>query len=639
MSGIAGIVRFDRAVDAAELTAMLRAMATRGPDRRAFACMGGAGFGHALLATTPEALAEQQPWRHDETGCLVVSDSRLDNRPQLLRALGIERPADQVGDGELLHAAWHRWGEDLPDHLRGDFAFAIWSPRQGELFLARDPMGVRPLAFHFSPGRLFVFGSTAEVVLAHVEVPDALDEGRVADALLGETEGIDEVCTFFAAITRIPPAHWLRVRNGRLERRRYWRPIGEHEPTDLPLTEGEWVEAQRERLDIAVRQRLRSHRPVGSMLSGGLDSSTVVALAGAAGRSAGKAPFPVFSAINSADADCRETLAIHRVVAHVGCEPKFVDLQEFKSGDSRALRLWDEAGEPFDSTMALVAALYEAAESDGVASLMDGLPADNLYVTGNQARRLFAKGDWIGAWRTAVAQWSAPEVRHPALHALRVMAGCIMPPRMHAMRDGLAAAREYRRLIHASPVDRAFAERIGLAGRYRRYRRTIGGSHQWHASGEALSSMTAPYITAAIERYNRLASLYGVEPRHPFADRDLVEFQAWVPIHLRHRAGHRKWVLRKAAESLLPDDVAWRRDKSHLGRDFTLALVQANLATRGIAADSLAQGWLDLPKMKANSGDIHASLAAGVPTALMAGFWWSRMRAGPMREPPMQGGA
>src|SRR5690606_26725276 len=126
MSGIAGVIRFGGAVAAPELEAMLQPMVARGPDRQAIGCFGAAGFGQALLATTAEAMTEFQPWRHPDSGCIVVSDSRLDNRPQLLRQLGIDRRPDTVGDGELLHAAWQRWGEHCADRLRGDFAFALW---------------------------------------------------------------------------------------------------------------------------------------------------------------------------------------------------------------------------------------------------------------------------------------------------------------------------------------------------------------------------------------------------------------------------------------------------------------------------------------------------------------------------------
>ena len=636
MSGIAGVIRFDGKVSQYELEAMLHVMARRGPDHQSNWCEGNAGFGQALLATTPEALVERQPWVHPESGCVVISDSRLDNRPELLRELGITRPADVVGDGELLHAAWMRWAEGCADRLRGDFAFVIWNPAVRELFIARDPMGVRPFLFHFNPGCLFVFASSTEAVLAQGDVPMDIDEGRIADALIGETEGIDQTCTFYTAVQRLPPAHWMRLRDGVLSQQRYWRPVGDR-PADLPRNEMEWIDAQREQLDRAVRLRLRSHRPVGSMLSGGLDSSSVVALAGTACAADGQSPFPVFSATNSADLDCPETRAIRAVVAHVRCAPVFVDLPEFERSQARAHQLWEEAGEPFDGSMPLLAALCEVAANQGVASMMDGVPADNLYTTGRQAKYLFDQGRWQDAWQAAVTQWQLPWIRYPRLNAMRVMAGCLAPAPVHRLRERLAEARAYSELLDASLISREFARQTGLRQRYSRYRRTIGGSHQWHESGEALSSLAAPYITAGLERYNRVASLYGIEPRPPFADRDLIEFQAWMPIALRTRDGHLKWVLREAMDQRLPSEVVWRRDKHHIGSLFNRALFQRVHAAGKFPLDPLEGGWLDGQRITEAGRRSDSAMSGDMPAAVRTLLWWNKAKHRTSMKPNSNG--
>lgn len=627
MSGIAGVVRFHGAATASELEAMLRAMARRGPDRQTLLCAGNAGFGQALLATTREASAERQPWVHPESGCVVVSDSRLDNRPQLLRELGIGRTADEVGDGELLHAAWQRWREGCANRLRGDFAFAIWNPAARELFIARDPMGVRPFLFHFSPGRLFVFASSIEAMLAQGEVPADIDEGRIADALIGETEGIDQTCTFFTAVQRLPPAHWAQLRDGVVSQQRYWRPVGDR-PDGLPRSEGEWIEAQRERLDGAVRLRLRSHRPVGSMLSGGLDSSSAVALASAACATDGRAPFPVFSAINSADPECFETRHIHAVIAHVRCAPTLVDLPEFERADSAAQAWWHEAGEPFDGGISLVASLYAAAAKQGVASLMDGVPGDNLFATGRYAKRLWDQGRRREAWEAAVTQWTVPGVDHPRLHALRVMVGCLVPGSVHALRRRRVDARDYRALVRESLISDELVRRVDLWSRYRRYRQTIVDSHQWHESEQALSSLAAPYITAGLERYNRVASLFGIEPRPPFADRDLIEFQAWMPLPLRIRDGHMKWVLRQAMAGWLPDEVRWRQDKSHMGWRFSRATLRHARASGSVPEQPPVSDWLDAKRL----GDAWLQQEDKASEALLAAvqtlLWRNGVRLG-----------
>lgn len=629
MSGIAGVVRFEGAVATSNLEAMLRPMANRGPDRQTLLCEGHAGFGQALLATTLEAVVERQPWRHPDSGCIVVSDSRLDNRPELLRELGIDRHVDEVGDGELLHAAWQRWREGCADRLRGDFAFAIWHPGRHELFIARDPMGVRPLLFHFKPGHLLVFASCTEAVLAQGEVPHDLDEGRIADALIGESEGINQTCTFYTAIQRLPPAHWMLLRDGKLTQQRYWRPITEGRPSGLPSTNAEWIEAQRERLDRAVRLRLRSHLPVGSMLSGGLDSSSVVALASAACTTNKQAPFPVFSAINSSDPECSETHHIRAVIERARCSPVLIDLPEFERTRKPGPAWWDKGVEPFDSPMTLVAELYRAARDRGVVSLMDGLPADNLYTTGRHVQQLFRRGRWHEAWQAAMAQSAMAGAGNQRLQALKVMVGCVAPAPVHALRDRLQDRRDYRQLLQDSLISSEFAKHTQLWSRYRHYSRSIGGSHQWHTSGEALSCMTAPYISAAVERYNRVASLFGVEPRPPFADRELIEFQAWMPLPLRTRDGHLKWVLRQAMARDLPDTVTWRRDKSHIGWRFSLAQLRHHPLSRADLDTPPISGWLDQQRVAAAGQPTDPDADMGALNIAAALLRWQRNRSTP----------
>lgn len=625
MSGIAGQVQLNGApVEPESMLRMLATMRRRGPDRQTVHCDGNVGFAQALLATTPEAVAECQPWVHPGSRCVVVSDSRLDERPQLLRELGIIRPADELGDGELLHAAWQRWGTDCANRLRGDFAFVIWNPEQQMLYCARDPMGVRPFVFHFVAGQRFVFGSSTEAVLAQEEVPAEIDEGRIADALFGETEGIDLTTTFYRAVQKLPPASWLLIRgSGAIVQQRYWQPVGDR-PAGLPCSMEEWVEAQREQLDRAVQRRLRSHRPVGSMLSGGLDSSSVVALASAACTSNGLPAFPIFSATNIADSTCAETRSIRAMLSQRHCRATLVDIASIEQLQPD---LWEVCSEPFDGSISLAAQLYHAAAAQGVVSLMDGVPADNLFATGRQAQRLFDQGRFGDAWRAALAQWSLPGVLSPRWLALRVMAGCLAPKAIHNLRDLLSEAAEYRALQASSLASPELTRRVDMRGRYRRYRSSVRNSHQWHPTDEALSSMAAPYITAGLERFNRVASLFGVEPRPPFADRDLIEFQAWVPIALRIRDGHAKWILRQAMRQMLPDDVAWRTDKSHIGWAFNRTSLVWHLAkVDACRPEPEAAHWVDAARLLTECQMPQGASAAGLSAALRL-LAWSRNRA------------
>ncbi|RYD64256.1 MAG: hypothetical protein EOP84_32900, partial [Verrucomicrobiaceae bacterium] len=162
-----------------------------------------------------------------------------------------------------------------------------------------------------------------------------------------------------------------------------------------------------------------------------------------------------------------------------------------------------------------------------------------------------------------------------------------------------------------------------LWARFRRYRETIGSSHQWNESDDALSSLAAPYITAGLERYNRVASLFSIEPRPPFADRDLIEFQSWMPLALRMRDGHMKWVLRQAMEGWLPDEVRWRQDKSHMGWLFNRAGLRHGKAASALRTAARFSEWLNTERLAAAwlqpEGDSSDAQLAAVRMFIWAG--------------------
>ena len=573
MSGIAGIIRLDGApVAIADIESMLAPMQRRGPDRKRATCVGNAGFGQALLATTPEALAEPQPWVHPDSGCMVVSDSRLDNRPQLLEALGLDpRQVDRVGDGELLHAAYQRWGAGCADRLLGDFAFAIWDPRQQILLCGRDIMGVRPLYFHHAPGRLFVFASDTDALLALPEVPCRVNEGRIADALVQELEGIDRTSTFFLDIARLPPARTLLLAAGHVTQEEYWNPL-RTPPDPMPTSEGEWTRVVREHLSSAVRLRLRGSCRVGSMVSGGLDSSSVAALGQEILTAEGRGRLATFSAINSAG-ECAETDAVRSMLDAFDFEATTIDLQALDAVLPAIRAQLAELREPFDGSMSLISAVYASAGARRVRCILDGMPADTLYTAGFHFQALARRGRLGQAWREARDLHRNDGVARPGLRAWQTLVGAFAPGwvrrRWEARGDRALFASE---LLLPSFIAPGLVHRVGLWERFQTYRADMANTRLTDAGGHAQSVMTAAYTTAAIERYNRVASFHGIEPRHPFLDRRVIELHAWLPVELRLREGRYKWVLREAMRDLLPADVAWRRGKEHLGYMFNRAV-------------------------------------------------------------------
>src|SRR5881296_3903808 len=218
VSGIAGLWRLDgRPGEPAELDGMLARLAHRGPDGTGAWREGRVALGHGMLHTTPESLREQQPLVGTRGDLVLVADARVDNRAELCSLL--PAPSDAT-DAELILAAYERWGEACPEHLLGDFAFAIWDGRTQRLFCARDHFGVKPFYYHHRPGRLFALASEIKGLLVLPDVPRRLNETRVADYLVPLLE--DKEITFYEEIVRLPPAHHMTVSRDGVRIERYW---------------------------------------------------------------------------------------------------------------------------------------------------------------------------------------------------------------------------------------------------------------------------------------------------------------------------------------------------------------------------------------------------------------------------------
>ncbi len=276
MSAIVGIYYLDnRPVNSLHLDHMLKSLAHRGPDGAEAWQEGPIGLGHGRLWTTPESVQEKLPLVNKTGDFILTADARIDNRNELIAALEVtDRPSHEITDGELILRAYERWGEYCPEKLLGDFAFALWDRRRQVLFCARDPFGVKPFYYYHSD-RIFAFASEIKALLCLPEVPRRLNEVRVADYLLSILE--DKVITFYWEIFRLPPGHGMTVGRERVLIRSYWS----LDPTYAIRYDSneEYAEAFHDLFREAVCCRLRSAFPIGSTLSGGLDSSSVVCMA------------------------------------------------------------------------------------------------------------------------------------------------------------------------------------------------------------------------------------------------------------------------------------------------------------------------------------------------------------------------
>jgi asparagine synthetase B (glutamine-hydrolysing) len=191
------------------------------------------------------------------------------------------------------------------------------------------------------------------------------------------------------------------------------------------------------------------------------------------------------------------------------------------------------------------------------------------------------------------------------LHAASTLLTAWLPESWGQGRRNRQEGRAYLQdLLAPSLIDPDFTERVDLRQRYRRLCQNMADTYCWSADGAGQSCAGVAYLSAALERYERVAAHFGVEPRPPFTDRELIEFQAWVPWHLRVRDGRQKWILRQAMAGRLPESVAWRRGKEHIGWKFHCAFMRCE-------PDLLASSWQSLSlRGRLHPGGLDATRAA-----------------------------
>ncbi len=596
MSAIVGVCFFDgRPVDRDELARMTDRLAHRGPDGAGTWAEGSVGLGNCLLWTTTESRNERLP-RTDASGDLAITaDARIDNRDDLIAALGLtDRQPESPTDGDLILAAYERWGEDCVAHLVGDFAFTIWDGRRQALFCARDHLGVKPFYYHRSD-RLFAFASEIKALFCLPDVPRRLDEVRVGDYLVPMLE--DKAVTFYRDILRLPPAQAMTVSEAGARIRRYWQ-LDPGQEIRLGSDEA-YAEAFREQFTEAVRCRLRSAFPVGSLLSGGLDSSSIVCTAHHLRAQNGSRPLHTFSAIFDDVRECDERPFINAVLAQARCEPHFMRADRLSPLTDVDRVFWCQ-DEPFYAPNLFIHwGLYRAATRADVRILLDGLDGDTTVSHGfAYLTELARAGRWLKVAKNIRdvtrkgKQPSWPVVRHRIL-------GPLAPPLLR--RSWRFLNRPSRSALSRNPTIRAdFARRIGLEERFRAFQ----GERPRPALAERedhYRRLMSGFVPFYLEVADKAAAMFSLEPRYPFFDKRLVEFSFALPAEQKLARGWTRLILRRAMQGILPPEVQWRGNKSNLSANFRrgFATTDKHCVEKAIQRDSSPiAAYVDLPALR-----------------------------------------
>ena len=546
MCGIGGTV--GRRPDPALLERMAATMVKRGPDGQGIWTDDRAGLAATRLAIIDLHERSNQPL-HLGPLHLAFNGEIYNYRELKEELLGLGHAFETEGDAEVLLHAWAEWGEGALERFNGMFALAIWDAEQGALTLACDPFGEKPLYFSRAGGGL-VFASEVKAL----EVQARADESALARYVARGVMPVPPTC-FFEGIERLPGSHLLRWSEDGTELRRYWRP----RPVDVPAAYDDAVAELRELLLDSIRLRLRSDVPVGTSLSGGIDSSSVVMLsaelAGDHRRHAFTARFPGYERDEWHYA--REVAERAGVVEHHAIEPTAEDAV----ADLQQLVLDHE--EPVASLSVYAQwRVMRAAREAGVTVLLDGQGGDELF----------------GGYPIA----SGFAVRSRGI-AATVREAAASPGRAATVAKSLAvdhlpgpARRAYFR-FSASPY--------AVSGFEDGDQRDLGGADPLRR--ELLRESFATSLPALLRYADRSSMAHSREVRLPFLDRRIAELAFSLPPEFLYEDGTTKRIVRDAGRGLVPDDILARRDK--------------------VGYEPPQRAWLEHPAFRELAGDVLVS--------------------------------
>ncbi|MFI6317625.1 asparagine synthase (glutamine-hydrolyzing) [Nonomuraea sp. NPDC050556] len=568
MCGLAGVVdlRGHGPEGDAELALkpMVETLACRGPDAQTSWIDGPAALGHTRLAVV-DLEGGRQPVVHEHDGrpvAALVFTGEIYNHHALRRELAAEGFAFATrSDSEVVLKAYLAWGLDAVTRLEGMFAFAIWDVRLRRLLLARDRLGVKPLYFRHTRD-VVAFGSEPKAVLAHPGSRTELDLNGLRELLLSSHPMVNTPGrAVFKGMAEVPPAHTVTLDEHGVRSRRYWALTPREHTDDLPTT----IATVRSLLTASVQGHLQADVPLCTLLSGGLDSSVIAAIAG--GGNTTSVDFGA-SQESTDDAMRREWDApyVDLMAAHLGSRHRRVVIPPADLADPALRAAVVEARDglgmgDFDSSLLL---LLRAVRQEHVVAL-----------SGEAADELFGGYRWFRDGADSATDFPWNQVVGPDLTRL--------------LDPGLAAALDLR--AHRADLYRqAVAELDHLPGTSARERELRTGSYL---------NLTR-FLPALLERTDRLSMSCGLEVRVPFCDHRLVEYVFNTPWPLKTFDGREKSLLRAAAGGLVPEQILRRRKSPYpMVRDAAYRRALTGQVEALLLGDSPALALLDVRALRA----------------------------------------
>jgi asparagine synthase (glutamine-hydrolysing) len=552
---------------------------------------------HAALGYLPSGFRSSRgsavlPWRDPQSGCVITADARIDNRAELVSSLGECNPCGQTAsDSQLILLAYLRWGTDCLPKLLGDFAFAVWNETSQTLFCARDPVGARALTF-VQQKDYFAFASNPEWMLGLPGVSSRPDPLAVAEYLVPSLQLPATRTAWREGAKALIAGEWLIIGTAQpLRIGRWWQP--EPVETQHYASQDEAGEHFRILFSEATRCRAFSgERGAAVMMSGGIDSMAVSATLAA--LSQGTAPIRTYSAISEGAEGRIESRSILSLVESLGSEATLIQVPSLKGPiDLNGLiRVAWSRPHPVDNSLLMPSLLCLAAAQAHEASVLHGVSGDIVAGVRNPYFSDFIRsGRSRIAWKECrAASRNNVYLRHR--NAYRMFAGA-------AANAWLAPGllRPLRRLKRfgwikettAPPFRMAVLNKDLLAQlRHAESHAADANAPESVCPDSSSSGMNFTVLSSGMAGYGRIGRKFGIHVSDPWADLRVLQFFRSLPLEYKVHDGWTKYAVRSAFVDRVAPSVLWRRDKEHVGSQFTqLLLRETDEFVRDVLSDGL----------------------------------------------------
>lgn len=557
MCGIAGFFYLHRSHPmegrSSVLRQMVRSLQHRGPDSEGFFEESGMGMGIRRLRVIDLDTGDQ-PISNEEGTCWIVFNGEIYNHLSLRRDLERKGYAFRTRtDTEVILKLYEEKGLNCVHELNGMYAFAIYDDREKSLFLARDPLGIKPL-FYYQDEEKLIFGSEIKALLAFPGVPRVLDLEATSHFL--SLNYLPSPWTLFRGIRQLEGGHSLLLKEGRVLLQRFWNPVIE---TNSFLTEREILQTTRKLLKQAVQRQLVADVPVGAFLSGGLDSSALVALA----KESRETPLETFS-VGFKEPSYDETPYARKVARYFGTRHHEIFL---KPSDLTFLigNLVAQLDQPLADPAAL--ALYQLSDltRQFVTVALSGDGSDEIFV----GYPTYQANQFLHRYRL-LPEFLKERIIAPLIRGIPVstekfsfdyrakkfLEGArLEPKKAHFWWRTIFSDEEKSKIFRTS-----FAKKIQGMDSFELYRRNFEEVEKLDFTSQCLYADLRVWLAGNnLHKVDSMSMAHSLEARVPYLDQELVEFMMCVPPSIKFKRNQNKYLLKQAMKGLLPDEVIHRR--------------------------------------------------------------------------------